>query len=246
MKRLVSILGLTVLLTGISTAGPLLDKAKEVGGTAVEMVGETATSVGKAVKGDKEDPAMARAKIDEMASAAVDRLVKEAPAAAKQLEESAGYAVFDSRRMSLLIAAGYGQGVAVDRGNGKRVYMKMATAGANLGFGAQDYQLVFLFPASTSFDNFVTKGWDVGADADAVAGEDAEGMALRLPDGTRVYKMTQKGVMLSVALTGTRYWQSEELNAGRPTNQRNDGERTQEGKGKPDREPPAASAPKSK
>ena len=37
---------------------------------------------------------------------------------------------------------------------------------------------------------------------------------VRLPDGTYVYKMTEKGVMLSVALTGTRYWQSEELNAG--------------------------------
>jgi len=214
MKRLVSILGLTVVLTGISTAGPLWDKAKEVGGTAVEMVGETATSAGKAVKGEKEDPTVARAKIDEMASAAIEQLTKEAPAAAKQLEDSAGYAVFDSRRMSLLIAAGYGQGVAVDRGTGKRVYMKMATAGANLGFGAQVYQLVFLFPASTSFNNFVTKGWDAGADADAVAGEDAESMALRLPDGTYVYKMTEKGVMLSVALTGTRYWQSEELNAG--------------------------------
>lgn len=214
MKRLVSILGLTVLLSGVSTAGPLLDKAKEIGGTAVEMVGETATSVGKAVKGEKEDPAVARAKIDDMASAAVERLMKQAPEAEKRLEESAGYAVFDSRRMSLLIAAGYGQGVAVERGTGKRVYMKMATAGANLGFGAQAYQMVFLFPAVTSFQDFVTKGWDAGADADAVAGKDAEGMALRLPDGTYVYKMTEKGVMLSVALTGTRYWQSEELNAG--------------------------------
>ena len=213
MNKRLLMMGLITLASSMSGAGPLWDKAKEVGGTAVEMVGETATSVGKAVKGEEDDPALARAKIDEMASATVERLSKNVPTAAKRLEESAGYAVFDSRRMSLLIAAGYGQGVAVDRSTGKRTYMKMATAGANLGFGAQTYQVVFLFPSARSFSDFVTKGWDAGADADAVAGKDAEGMALRLPDGAHVYKMTEKGVMLSVALTGTRYWQSEELNA---------------------------------
>jgi len=214
MKRLIWVPGLAILLIGISTAGPLIDKAKEIGGTAVELVGETATTVGKKVKGEKEDPAVARARIDEMAAAAIQQLFKQTPNSKKHFDDSFGYAVFDSRRMSLLIAAGFGQGVAVDRSTGKPVYMKMATAGANLGFGAQVYQLVFLFPEANAFNNFVTKGWDAGADADAVAGNDAEGMALRLPDGTRVYKMTEKGVMLSVALTGTRYWGFDELNAG--------------------------------
>lgn len=57
-------------------------------------------------------------------------------------------------------------------------------------------------------------GWDAGADPDAVAGKDAEGMAVRLRDGTYAYKMTERGVMSSVALAGTRYWQSEAFNAG--------------------------------
>lgn len=71
-----------------------------------------------------------------------------------------------------------------------------------------------VFPGKFSHDNFVTKGWDAGAGADAVAGKDAESLALRLPDGTRVHKLNDKGVMLSATLTGTKYWQSEELNAG--------------------------------
>lgn len=67
-------------------------------------------------------------------------------------------------------APGYGRGVAVNRASRERVYMQMATAGANLGLAPRAHQAVFLLPAATAFHDFVTKCWDAGADADAVAG----------------------------------------------------------------------------
>ena len=212
MNKLVGLIGFGLLVGTPAVGGPLLDKAKEVGGSAVEIVGETASGIGKRVKGEKESPDDARQRIDRMATETIERLIEEAPSSNEQFDNAAGYAVFDSRRMSLLISAGFGQGVAVDRSTGLAVYMKMATGGVNIGLGTQFYQVVFLFPTATSFQSFVDKGWDANADVDAVAGKDSEGMALRLPDGTAVYKLNEKGVMLSASLTGTRYWRAEELN----------------------------------
>ena len=111
-----------------------------------------------------------------------------------------------------MVTTGMGSGVAVNRENGDSTYMKMGLGGLNVGYGAQFYQVVFLFPSYASLMHFIDSGWDVGAEADAVGGKDSEGIALRLPDGTLVYELNEKGVMLSGALTGTKYWKWDELN----------------------------------
>lgn len=193
----------------------LWDKTKEVGQSAVDIVSDTASSVESAVTGDEASPETARKELDGMAAATLERLFKKSPGARESLENAPAYAVFDTRKMSFLITTGFGSGVAVEKGSGRRVYMKMAAGGVNLGAGAQLYQVVFVFPTKAVFERFITEGWDAGADADAAAGKDAENLALRLPDGTLVYKLNEAGVMLSATLTGTRYWQWEELNAGR-------------------------------
>lgn len=56
-----------------------------------------------------------------------------------------GYAVFDTRKFSFLVTAGFGAGVAVDRSSGERTYMKMVTGGANIGKGGEFFQLAILF-----------------------------------------------------------------------------------------------------
>ncbi len=193
-------------------AGPLWDKAKEVGSSTVDIVSDTATSAKKAVKGEKESPETRRHKIDKMSLDAISRLFEEVPAAKKKFNASPAYAVFDTRKMSLLITTEFGSGVAIDREKDKRVYMKMATGGVNLGLGAQFYQIIFIFPSRFAYLNFVKKGWDAGASADAIAGKDAENASIRLPDGTEIYKLNDKGVMLSASLTGTKYWKDDELN----------------------------------
>jgi lipid-binding SYLF domain-containing protein len=189
-----------------------VDKGKEIGSTAVDIVDETATSAGKAISGEKESPEVARAQIDQMEAATLKRLFAESPEARERYDTAPAYAVFDSRKMSLLITTAFGSGVAVNRESGERVYMKMAEGGVNYGAGAQLYQVIFLFPTLGSYQDFVNKGWDAGAGADAVAGKDDENLGLRLPDGTSVYKLNEKGIALSATLTGTRYWKWDELN----------------------------------
>ena len=214
MSTRIAILLITIFMAGASQGSSLWNKTKEVAGSAAEIVGDTASSVGKAIDGKKESPEAVRGEIDAMAAATLDRLLQKAPTAKGDVDKAVAYAVFDTRKMSFLITTGVGSGVAVDKQTGRRVYMKMASAGVNVGMGAQIYQVVFLFPTKALFESFVTKGWDAGADADAAAGKDAENLALRLPDGTIIYKLNETGVMLSATVTGTRYWQWDELNAG--------------------------------
>lgn len=205
-----------VLLTATtnSSGGPLLDKAMEMTGTAVEMAGDTADSVVDVVDG-KEAPAENRAVIDNMADEALQKLFNEVPQAREQFEAAPAYAVFDARESSMMLTTGFGSGVAIDNVSQKRVYMKMATGGVNVGMGVQFFQEIFLFPTQAAYQDFVTHGWDAGAGANLASGDDAddsENIALRLSDGTIVYKLNDKGIMLNAALTGTKYWAWDELN----------------------------------
>lgn len=190
----------------------LWDKTKSAAGSAVEIVGETAQDVGKKIKGEEEPVTETRAKINNASEHALERLFRDVPSSRDRYEQAFGYAVFDTRKMSLMITTGFGSGVAVARESGERTYMKMATGGLNLGYGAQYLQIVFLFPDEATFSEFVETGWSAGAEADAVAGQDATDAALRLENGTTVYELNEKGAVLSVTLTGTKYWKDDELN----------------------------------
>ena len=190
----------------------LWNKTKEATKSAGEAIGDAATKAGDVVTGEKKSPAEARAEIDQMSSNTLAKLFKKAKGSKALYDQSYGYAVFDSRRMSFMITTEFGAGVAVDKKSGKKTYMKMATGGMNIGYGVQFLQFVFMFPDKQSFNQFVTDGWDAGANAGAVAGQDAEGLGIELKNGTRVFELNEKGLSLSATLTGTRYWRDDELN----------------------------------
>jgi lipid-binding SYLF domain-containing protein len=60
-----------------------------------------------------------------MAEKTLSQLFAEQPASRELFDRSAGFAVFDTREASFYVVAGYGRGVAVDRRNDSRTYMKM-------------------------------------------------------------------------------------------------------------------------
>jgi lipid-binding SYLF domain-containing protein len=177
-------------------------------------VGDTVDSVSEAAKSvtEEESPAESRAKIDKMAKQTLNRLLSENVAAKKLLEQSYGYAVFDTRKFSFLITTGFGAGVAVERSSGKRTYMKMATGGANIGMGGEFYQLVILFERHADFQRFIDEGYEAGTGASAVAGEGSLGTDVRFTDGTAVFQLTEVGLKLAADVTGTKYWKDEDLN----------------------------------
>jgi hypothetical protein len=104
-------------------------------------------------------PEEARTALDTMADTALVRLFNEQPSAKLLFDKAYGYAVFDSRKFSLMIHTNQGAGVAVNRTSGKHTYMKMFGAGLAAGIGGKFYQQVILFEDKARFDAFVSKGW---------------------------------------------------------------------------------------
>lgn len=167
---------------------------------------------GRAAEDDKDGRrAEKRQKIDHVAQETLDKVFAETKNGKQLFDKAAGYAVFDNLKISLGVTGGGGSGVAVNKGGG-RTYMKMGTGGLNLGLGGQKYQVVFLFETIEIFNNFVETGWQAEASADAVAGTHGAGAQASFRNGMAIFQFTDKGLMLQVDISGTKYWKSKKLN----------------------------------
>ncbi len=153
-----------------------------------------------------------KAKIDEMAKESLRSLYQKRDSTKGVYDRSYGYAVLDNLKISFLFSGGGGIGVAVEKESGKKTYMKMGTAGVNLGLGAQKYQVVFFFENEKVFNNFVNKGWQADANANAVAGPVGANAEAVFRNGIAIYQMTEAGLMLQADIAGTKYWKAKKLN----------------------------------
>ena len=160
---------------------------------------------------EKKGPTEKREKIDTMAREVLAELLDQSEGA-KQLKASAyGYAVFSNLKIAFGVSGGGGSGVAVDQG-GTRTYMKMGTGGIGFGIGAKRYNVVFLFENQKAFDSFVEKGWQADTQAGVAAGSSGADVASTFKNGVAVYQITDKGLMASADITGTKYWKNKKLN----------------------------------
>lgn len=153
-----------------------------------------------------------RVKIDEMADAALETVMKGNWKAEELFETAYGWAAFDNLKIAFLLSGGGGNGVAIKQEDGEKTYMKMGTAGIGLGIGGQSYQVVFFFQDEKTFFNFVEKGWKADASAQAAAGKDGANATTGFVNGVAVWQITDKGLMASVDISGTKYWKNKKLN----------------------------------
>ena len=164
----------------------------------------------------KKDPEKERAEIDQRTSEVLSSLYGEAPAAKEVIEQAAGYAVFSSLGVNVLVlSTANGKGVAV-RKNGDKVYMKMYSAGVGVGMGVKDFRLIFVFENEKAMNTFVEKGWTAGGQADAAATYDDTGdaatMAIDVSPGVKLYQLTENGLALQATIQGTKYVKDDDLN----------------------------------
>jgi len=225
MNNAIRIALLTSCLLSIpatSWAGPLRDVASAVGdaaGYVGETVGDTAVAVGKGVSGTAKeiagtnDPAATRREIDAAAESTLSKVLASSPGAKALFERSYGYAAFDSRKASFLITTGGGVGVAIRKSDGQKTYMRVASAGVNVGAGLQFYQGLFLFETEDAFNRFINTGWQADATAGATLGKASLEAQAKFTNGMAYYQISETGVMLDADITGTKYWKSKELNS---------------------------------
>lgn len=203
---------------GASSAGEAIgNTANDVGNVASDVgtaVGDTIDSTTEMV-GNEETPQLTRQRIDGIATETLNQLFIENPAAKSLYDQSFGYAVFDARQLTIIGAtAGYGRGVAIEKENGTRTYMKMGTGGVGLAFGIGgfDRKFVVLFEDSSLFRNFVDNGYDASAQAGAMFGEEEEGEEIRFTNGRSIFVLTKNGWRVSATAAGTKYWKDAALN----------------------------------
>jgi lipid-binding SYLF domain-containing protein len=151
-------------------------------------------------------------KINETAKESLDEVLKESKGAKELYNNSYGWAAFDNLKIAWGFSGGGGNGVAVNKKTGARTYMKVGTVGVGLGLGAQKYQVIFLFQDEKTFKNFVDKGWQADATAQAAAGTAGVGGQTGFVNGIAIYQITDKGLMASADIAGTKYWKNKKLN----------------------------------
>ena len=164
-----------------------------------------------------ETPAERRAEISKRSSEVLQRLYKVHPSARGAIAKAHGYAVFTNLGVNLvLISAAAGNGLAHNNKTGKSTYMKMISAGVGFGLGVKDFRGIFIFDNEKSLEQFVNKGWEAGAHADAVAKAGKEGGALEgavtVAPGVRLYQLTENGLALEATIQGTKYFKDDDLN----------------------------------
>jgi lipid-binding SYLF domain-containing protein len=178
---------------------------------AVVLIGAAAASADE--ESEQAKMAKQREKTDQMASTSLDRLMSATEKANAMLENSYGYAVFDTTKAGLGVTGSGGTGVAVNNASGERTYMKMGGAGIGASVGAQNYQLIFMFENQEAFEKFVDGKWQGEPSAEAAAGTEGASATSTFSHGVAVYKLTDKGLMASADISGNKYWVAEKLNS---------------------------------
>jgi lipid-binding SYLF domain-containing protein len=160
-----------------------------------------------------------RASVQEMAQNTLAEAYRLNPGLQGKIKRAAGYGVFSNRGTKILImSSGNGYGLVHDNRTGRETYMRMAEVGGGLGFGIKDFRAVFVFQNESTLRQFGDSGWDFGGDVGAAAKTRTQGgqvSAGASAQGIEIYQFTDRGLELAVTLAGTKYWQDEELNAGR-------------------------------
>lgn len=160
-----------------------------------------------------------RASIQQMAQDTLTEAQRLNPGLQSKIKQAAGYGVFSNRGAKiLLVSSGNGFGLVHDNRTGQNTYMRMAEIGGGLGLGVKDFRAVFVFYDGRTLDQFVNSGWDFGGDVGAAAKTRSDGEQVSLgasAQGIEIYQFTDRGLELAATIAGTKYWQDEELNAGR-------------------------------
>ncbi|MGE6107229.1 beta cell expansion factor BefA [Aeromonas sobria] len=190
-----------------NTAGEWTDKSVTTGKAWLETADKQLDTLL-----EPKTPAEARTALDTMADTALVRLFNEQPSAKLLFDQAYGYAVFDSRKFSLMVHTNQGSGVAVNRQDDSRTYMKMFGAGLAAGLGGKFYQQVILFEDKARFDAFVNQGWEATSEVGAVAGKESAELTAKYNGGMAIYQIGEKGLLLDANISGSKYWLDDDLN----------------------------------
>jgi lipid-binding SYLF domain-containing protein len=159
----------------------------------------------------------ARDSIRAMTQQTLADLYKTEPAAKGLVAGAAGYAVFSDFGFKVMLMGGaHGKGMAVGKAAKQETFMKMTELQPGLGVGAEKFRLVLIFENPKAYNQFVTSGWEFGANAMAAAKSASEGGAaagsVSFSEGVKMYQLDNTGAIVGVSITGAKYSKDGDLN----------------------------------
>lgn len=154
----------------------------------------------------------ARQQIDDRVDETLAEFLKSVEDAQALYDRAAGYAVFRVTKAGLGASGAGGTGAAVNKSTGQRVYMKMGAGSLGFTFGVSRYDIVILFETADRWNAFATGGWDAAATAQAAAGSQHAGASSSFFNGVAYFQLSNKGLMASADVSGTRFWVDKKLN----------------------------------
>lgn len=159
----------------------------------------------------------ARQQVREMMQDGLAALYEYVPSARRAIERAAGYAVFSTFGIKLFFAGGTtGKGLVINNRTTRQTFMKMVQVQGGLGFGVAQSRMIFVFTNPTALRNFITQGWEFGAQANLSAAANGSGGmftgAVSLAPGIYLYQLTNTGLAATLTVAGTKFFVDNELN----------------------------------
>jgi lipid-binding SYLF domain-containing protein len=155
--------------------------------------------------------------VRDMAAASQQQLAQNNPGVRHELDNAAGWAVFETVQTQILITStGNGFGLAHNNRTGKEYYMSGLGLGAGFGVGIKSSKVIVVFETEEAFNKLVFEGWAFGAEGTATAkAVNVEGEAVgrqNFKNGIKTYVWTENGLMAGVSLRGSKVWLNKDLN----------------------------------
>ena len=153
-----------------------------------------------------------RDKILSMADKALARLYAQNPGARKEIEQAAGYGVFDVTTINAVLLVGSkGPGVIFDNKTKTPTFMTSMRAGTGPGVGYQELFQIFVFKSREALDQFKV-GDKAGGDLMASTTVGTNALQVSANPFITVYQLSEKGYALQANYGGAVYVVDPDLN----------------------------------
>lgn len=151
-----------------------------------------------------------------MSKTGLDALIKQKPEVQKEIDQAAGYAVFTTTNVNIvLIVVARGEGVLFDKRRKEPIFMQALKTGEGLGAGYQDQYQVAIFKTPGAIDQFLLTSIDGkrgGIDVDANFSAGSGGTIRSFNPDITFYTVGLSGYDLQANYGGTLYLVDQQLN----------------------------------
>ena len=152
-----------------------------------------------------------------MSKTGLDALIKQKPDVQKEIDQAAGYAVFTTTNVNIvLIVVARGEGVLFDKRRKDPIFMQALKTGEGLGAGYQDQYQVAIFKTPGAIDQFLLTSIDGkrgGIDVDANFSAGSGGTIRSFNPEITFYTVGLSGYDLQANYGGTLYLVDQQLNS---------------------------------